>query len=252
MPKVTISGSFKRDPEGLAKVYADLTAAGCDILSPLSAIPVRAEDGFIFMQGDELDKLYIERRHLASISQSHFVWLHAPNGYVGPSAAMEIGWAVAQGIQVFSTDTPSDPILQDMVTTVPTLKVGSYTGIAIRRDGSFLTMRFKQKNERLWRFAGGKVEPGEPLLIAAARELKEELGVETTHFRLVDTHTNLVDGGIWIGYFFLTEYDDLIGVPKVMEPEKHGDLMLLTPTDLEDRGANPEAPVAFKINKEYA
>lgn len=245
MTKVTISGSFKRDPEGLALVYADLVAAGCEILSPLSAIPVRAEDGFVFMEGDELDRIAIERRHLHSIEESNFLWLHAPKGYVGVSAAMEVGWAVAKGIPVFTTDTPTDPVLQDMVHIVPRLKIGAYTGIVIRNPiGRFLTMHFTKKKERPWRFAGGKVEPGESIFGCAAREMKEELGVDPTSLKLVYTHTHAVDSGIWTGFYFLAEPD---GVPKIMEHDKNDDLAYIDAWHLEELGAYPESEVAYQL-----
>jgi mutator protein MutT len=54
------------------------------------------------------------------------------------------------------------------------------TAAVIERDGRFLLTR-RQKGthlEGLWEFPGGKCEPGEPLDVCLARELREELAVD--------------------------------------------------------------------------
>src|SRR5207245_10948070 len=44
-----------------------------------------------------------------------------PDGYVGQSASMEIGFAVAAGVPIFTTRAPDDLTLRQYVRTVPTL-----------------------------------------------------------------------------------------------------------------------------------
>jgi hypothetical protein len=48
------------------------------------------------------------------------LWLVCPDGYVGPSAAMEVGYAVASGCLVFADSAPSDWTLRQYVTPVGT------------------------------------------------------------------------------------------------------------------------------------
>jgi NTP pyrophosphatase (non-canonical NTP hydrolase) len=60
----------------------------------------------------------IEDRHLAAITQADFVWLHAPEGYVGPSASLEIGHARALGIPVFTSEPPFDETIRSYVRVV--------------------------------------------------------------------------------------------------------------------------------------
>ena len=52
----------------------------------------------------------------------------------------------------------------------------------IRRDGRYLVCRrpAHKRHGGLWEFPGGKFEPGESLLDAARREMREELALEAT------------------------------------------------------------------------
>lgn len=53
-------------------------------------------------------------------------------------------------------------------------------GVVLDEAGRVLITRRASDSHQggLWEFPGGKVEPGEPLLVALARELQEELGIE--------------------------------------------------------------------------
>jgi mutator protein MutT len=53
------------------------------------------------------------------------------------------------------------------------------TAAIIRRDGRILLTRRKPDAHlaNLWEFPGGKVEPGESLITALEREIREELGI---------------------------------------------------------------------------
>ena len=80
-PRAVLCGSYKRDRAGLFRVYDELVVTGCQV----------------------------------------FVMLHAPKGYVGLSAAMEIGFATAQGCPVFSRTAPQDIALRRLVNVVPSV-----------------------------------------------------------------------------------------------------------------------------------
>ncbi len=89
----------------------------------------------------------------------------------------------------------------------------------IEKDGRiFLVRRPKEKTEGgKWEFPGGKVEPGESLLSALKRELKEELGIEvlsakpylSTHGRSKDVEFDL----------HLLRVESFVGEPKPLEAE---------------------------------
>lgn len=117
--QIVISGSFRKDLAGLSREFDELRDLGFQILSPTNTTAVSEEDGFVFMKGEETSAPEsIELRHLDAIRRAAFVWLHAPDGYVGPSAALEVGFARAFGIPVYSRTIPAEKVLQNLVSMV--------------------------------------------------------------------------------------------------------------------------------------
>jgi len=125
--EVVLSGSYRRDTEGLRRVYEELRDLGCTVLSPSRVDPAREADGFVYMKGEETETAeQIELKHLEAIQKAAMVWLYAPEGYVGLSAALEVGFAHAQGIPIFCQTQISDTTLRNFVITVssPTEALG--------------------------------------------------------------------------------------------------------------------------------
>lgn len=96
-------------------------------------------------------------------------------------------------------------------------------GAAIVRDGSLLlVLRLREPEAQHWGLPGGKVDWGEPIRVACAREIREELGLAITPGRLLcmaDT-IDAGDGMHWTAPVYLVE--DCDGEPAVMEPDKLG------------------------------
>lgn len=117
--ELVISGSYRKDFEALKRTYEEFRDLGCDVLSPSSVTITSEEDGFVYMKGEETETpATIEERHLNAIQKASFVWLHAPNGYVGPTSALEIGFAQAVGVPVFARETPNEQIFRSFVHVV--------------------------------------------------------------------------------------------------------------------------------------
>lgn len=113
---VVVCGSFRRTPRALRRELLELEGAGCAVLSPQDLDFVAEVDGFVFGQHDVgRTTADIERGHLRSMEKADFVWLHCPDGYVGTSATMELGFAKALGLRVFSAEPPKELVLSDMV-----------------------------------------------------------------------------------------------------------------------------------------
>lgn len=120
-PRAVLCGSFRKDVVGLRAAFEALRDVGCEVLSPGNVAPVSEEAGFVYMVGETSHSPdTLERRHLQSILNADFVWLHAPDGYVGISAAMEIGFAHASGVPIYCARAPADLTLSYFVTVVDT------------------------------------------------------------------------------------------------------------------------------------
>lgn len=118
----TVCGSFRRAMPAIQEAVESLHDRDVAVLSPADPRVVDQFGDFLFVASDRLRTIrLVENRHLAAISASAFVLLVAPDGYVGPSAAMELGYAYAKGIPVFSTTAPSDLTLRQYVRVVATV-----------------------------------------------------------------------------------------------------------------------------------
>jgi len=119
---VAVSGSFHRHMAAITSAVHELAARSVRVLSPADPRVVAAQGEFLFVASDSVRSVrLVQDRHLESIRAADFLWLICPDGYVGQSASMEIGFAAAAGVPVFATHAPSDLTLRQYVTVVPSL-----------------------------------------------------------------------------------------------------------------------------------
>lgn len=122
MMKATVSGSFHRHMSAIYASVNELRAARVDVLSPSDPRIVDHLREFLFVASDRTRlKRQVQQRHFEAISNSDFLWLVCPDGYVGVSAAMEIGWAIRSSVPVYSIRRPNDVTLEDFVGVVPSI-----------------------------------------------------------------------------------------------------------------------------------
>jgi 8-oxo-dGTP diphosphatase len=97
----------------------------------------------------------------------------------------------------------------------------------VQEDGRYLICKrpASKRHGGLWEFPGGKLEPGETWLHAAKRELREELGVETTEVGepLLAVHD---DGSPFEINFVPVK---IVGDPRALE---HDEIQWLEPMNL--------------------
>lgn len=121
-PKVVVCGSFRKDIDELQRVLRELDATGCNVVSPLKTEFTTNNNGFAMTKHEELFSTEeIENAHLHAITQSDFVFLFAPNGYVGISASFELGFARALDIPCFAFEKPKDVMLKDRIRQVSSI-----------------------------------------------------------------------------------------------------------------------------------
>ena len=119
-PRAVLCGSYTRDRDGLFRTYDELVVTGCQVLSPQR---MQFDDApFVRDTAEQgTPPQVIEACHLSAICKADFVMIYAPDGYVGLSAAMEIGFATAQECPVFSRTAPQDIAVQGLVRVVPSV-----------------------------------------------------------------------------------------------------------------------------------
>ena len=117
-----VSGSFRRHLSEIQQAVAELTDRGVKVLSPADPRVVDEFGDFLFVASDRLRSIHaVESRHLTAIRSADFLWLVDPDGYVGPSASMELGFALAAQTPIFTSSTPNDLTLRQYVRTVSVL-----------------------------------------------------------------------------------------------------------------------------------
>lgn len=109
--------------------------------------------------------------------------------------------------------------------------------VLIRKDDDLLFVKRANTGfmDGMHSLPAGRVEPGEPYTVAAAREAFEEVGIQLSPddiaFMYIQ-HRRADDGAIWTDVFF--DAGDWHGEPVNAEPEKHSDIGWINSTDLSD------------------
>lgn len=97
------------------------------------------------------------------------------------------------------------------------IKVGA--GLLIIKDGKILmTKRKSELGNGEYGTVGGHVDFGEHPAAAAAREAKEELGIEVGNTEFLDCASVIKYGKHYIDISFTAEI--ISGIPEILEPEK--------------------------------
>ena len=121
--RAAVSGSFHRHMDEITRVVHELATLSVRVLSPADPRVVAAQGEFLFVASDRVRSVrLVQDRHLESISAANFVWLVCPDGYVGQSASMEIGYAAGAGVPIYATRGPYDLTLREYVTIVPSVE----------------------------------------------------------------------------------------------------------------------------------
>src|SRR5262245_26521855 len=107
-PQVVICGTYHQDHAGLVRIFRELQATGCRILSPLS-IDFVDTTAPVVKSATEYDMPIFDLQafQLRAIRDADFIFLHAPNGHIGLSAAYELGYAQALKKPVVAFEAPN-------------------------------------------------------------------------------------------------------------------------------------------------
>ncbi|AOM40557.1 nucleotide triphosphate diphosphatase NUDT15 [Xenorhabdus hominickii] len=106
--------------------------------------------------------------------------------------------------------------------------------IIVNEKGEILLGKRTSQHAPYWSIFGGHVDPGETFEECAIREIQEEIGITIQHPKVYGIGNNLEtyreEGKHTVSVFLLAQYPG--GEPKLMEPEKCGQLIWCNPNNL--------------------
>lgn len=190
---IVLSGSFSKSSEALVQTHNYIYNAGHNVISPnlttfkLKTAPIK--NNFILLGQDDHNASpgTIQQKHLDAIAKADLVWLCATSGYIGKSTAMEIGFANACGIKVFSQDFIEEVPFNDFVIKVFSFEEAIKITQESLADGLAVPQNFTSLQEYYKRIASlrqyGKETPAECLLLMVeevgelARAIRKETGL---------------------------------------------------------------------------
>ena len=118
---VVISDSFRRYFDGISETVGTFESLGIDVLSPKASKMINPGEGFAVLETDDTsDPRTLEQRHLDTITAADALYLYNPEGYIGDSSKMELGWAIALGKPVFCKELVADSTLKFFCGSVTT------------------------------------------------------------------------------------------------------------------------------------
>lgn len=118
---IVISGSFRRYFDGISETVKAFESLGVNVLSPKASKVINPGEEFAVLETDDTDDpKTLEQRHLDAITAADALYLYDPDGYIGDSSKMELGWAIALGKPVFCKELVAGSTLKFFCGTVAT------------------------------------------------------------------------------------------------------------------------------------
>lgn len=108
--RAVISGSYRRHLHQLYRLKQEVENLGIVVLSPVGSFALNPQEEFILLDADPVqDKRILQDSIFAKIRTSSFLILANFEGYIGKAATMEVGYALAFGLQILSIEAIEDP-----------------------------------------------------------------------------------------------------------------------------------------------
>lgn len=172
-PVAVLCGSFRRDPDGLRRAFDGLSVVA-SVLSPASLDFTGDWNGFVYSDEDSASSpRQLEDRHLAALLRADLVWLFAPEGYVGPSASLEVGQAALAGVPVYTDTLIDDVTIREYVRRVsgPAEAVATLAPWSTPSDALAQMQRYYERVARLRGYGDETVQDTMMLLMEEVGEL---------------------------------------------------------------------------------
>ncbi len=107
-----ISGSFRKHFQQIMRLKEELKRNHVSVLSPAGEA-VNPDDEFVILNSDPVtNPKLLQDSVFAKIRRSTFLVVANFEGYLGRAAVMEMGYAIALGITIYSIEDVKDPNLK--------------------------------------------------------------------------------------------------------------------------------------------
>ena len=113
--RATFSGSYTKALKEIGRKLDEFSRAGIEVLAPENARYSHTVVDFVYLEGEKGSPLEREREHLSLIARSDLLYVVNPKGYLGKSTLIEIGYAVALGIPVYSMEKIGDSVWDSQI-----------------------------------------------------------------------------------------------------------------------------------------
>jgi len=235
--RCVLHGSFRKHFDEIKKAHSIFTKAGIEVLAPAFSEIKYFEDGFAVLESDkEKDQRMIELiylHNLKRLGENGFSYFVNPEGYIGKSAAYELGIAHISNVPCFFKEKLEDhpaylhrnsiweaehlveyinehgqlpeprirrnekvihKMWQDLM--IPGSVVAA--GAIIEHEKEVLLVKTHKWGGR-YSIVGGKVRRNERLEDALVREVKEETGLNASVGRHICTFDQFKNSGYYMG-----------------------------------------------------
>lgn len=132
-----ISGSFRRHFPQIILLKLALENRGIGVLSPQGNHTLNPQDEFVILDSDPIDHPeLLQSSVFAKIRSSTFLVVANFNGYLGNATILEIGYAIAIGIKIFTIESVQDPNIAPYCTLLETVFPGINADLANTSNNS--------------------------------------------------------------------------------------------------------------------
>ena len=110
--KTVIGGSYRKHLKTLMQLKKNLQNEGILVLSPVGELAINPNEEFVVLDADPVhDPRILQDSIFAKIRASSFHVVANVGGYIGSAAKLEMGYAIAHGIQILTLEPIDDPNL---------------------------------------------------------------------------------------------------------------------------------------------
>ncbi len=131
--RCVLHGSFRKHFSEIVRIHRLFTKAGLHVLAPTDTEIVAGKDGFAYLASDavtdprQVELLYLH--NLKKLGRDGFSYFVNPDGYLGSSAAYELGIAQTTNVPTYFLEKPVDhPVYYPKSMVFPPEQLVSYLG----------------------------------------------------------------------------------------------------------------------------